>query len=115
MNAVIKAVATAFDCNTDFKWQQGYPSTINTPAETAFARKVASEVLGADKVHEFIPMMGGEDFAYFLQACPGAYIIVGGGKTDKDPGLHSPHYDFNDETLPIGAAYWVRLAETWLK
>ena len=56
-----------------------------------------------------------EDFAYFLQACPGAYIIVGGGKTGADPGLHSPHYDFNDETLPIGAAYWVRLAETWLK
>ena len=62
----------------------------------------------------FTPMMGGEDFAYFLEACKGAYIILGQGKTDSDPGLHSPHYDFNDEVLPVGAAYWVRLAETWL-
>lgn len=116
MNEVIKAVASAFDCTSEFKWVQGYPSTINSPKETAFARKIAEEVVGADKVHEFIPMMGGEDFAYFLQASPGAYIIIGGGKTaGKDPGLHSPHYDFNDETLPIGAAYWVRLAESWLK
>jgi len=112
---VVKSVATAFDCNVDVNWHAGYPSTINSPAETAFARKIAEEVVGADNVHEFIPMMGGEDFAYFLQASPGAYIIIGGGKTDKDPGLHSPHYDFNDDALPVGAAYWVRLAESWLK
>jgi amidohydrolase len=115
LRSVIKAIASAFDCSVETEWHVGYPSTVNTPQETEFARKVAAEVVGANNVHEFVPMMGGEDFAYFLEACPGAYIIIGGGKTDKDPGLHSPHYDFNDEALPIGAAYWVRLAETWLK
>jgi amidohydrolase len=112
---VCKSVASAFDCQAEVDWRLGYPSTINTPKETDFVRQVAAEVVGAENVHEFTPMMGGEDFAYFLEACPGAYIIVGGGKTDKDPGLHNPHYDFNDDILPVGAAYWVRLAETWLK
>jgi amidohydrolase len=113
---VCTSIAEAFDCQVDVKWHKGYPSTVNTPKEASFARDVAAEVVGAENVHEFIPMMGGEDFAYFLEACPGAYIIIGGGKTDgKDPGLHNPMYDFNDDIIPIGAAYWVRLAETWLK
>ena len=51
---------------------------------------------------------GGEDFAYMLQACPGAYIQIGNGPSK---GLHHPEYDFNDEIIPIGASYWVTLAE----
>lgn len=113
--SVVKSVAAAFDCEVGVEWQSGYPSVINTPAETDFAKSVAAEIVGADNVHKFTPMMGGEDFAYFLEKCPGNYIVLGQGKTDNDPGLHSPHYDFNDEALPIGAAYWVRLAESWLK
>jgi amidohydrolase len=112
---VVKSVADAFGAQVEIKWNVGYPSVVNTAKETEFARKVAADVVGKDKVLPFTPTMGGEDFAYFLQASPGAYIALGGGKTDKDPGLHSPHYDFNDEVLPVGAAYWVRLAETWLK
>jgi amidohydrolase len=112
---VVKSVADAFGAQVEVKWNVGYPSVVNTAKETQFARDVAAEVVGQDKVLPFTPTMGGEDFAYFLQACPGAYIALGQGKTDKDPGLHSPHYDFNDEVLPVGAAYWVRLAEQWLK
>jgi hippurate hydrolase len=112
---VAKSVAAAFGAEVDVTWDYGYPPTVNTTAETDFARNVAREIVGADNVHEFTPMMGGEDFAYFLEACKGAYIIVGQGKTDNDPGLHSTFYDFNDEILPVGAAYWVRMAETWLK
>jgi hippurate hydrolase len=115
LRSVTKSIAAAFDCTADIDWLPGYPSTVNTPKETEFARQVAAEVVGANNVHEFVPMMGGEDFAYFLEACPGAYIIIGGGKTDQDPGLHNTHYDFNDDALPIGAAYWVHLAEAWLK
>ena len=107
-------MAEAFGAHVDVKWNRGYPSCVNTPAETDFARDVAKAVVGEDKVFPFTPMMGGEDFAYFLEACKGAYIILGQGKTDSDPGLHSPHYDFNDEVLPVGAAYWVELAQTWL-
>lgn len=112
---VVKSVADAFGASIEFTWHAGYPSVVNTVKETEFARTVAAEIVGKDKVLPFTPTMGGEDFAYFLQACPGAYIALGQGKTDKAPGLHSPHYDFNDDVLPIGAAYWVRLAETWLK
>lgn len=111
---VVKTVADAFGAQVEVKWHKGYPSCVNTPAETDFARDVAKAVVGEDKVFPFTPMMGGEDFAYFLEACKGAYIILGQGKTDSDPGLHSPHYDFNDEVLPVGAAYWVELAQTWL-
>ncbi len=113
---VVKSVAAAFGAEVEIDWHAGYPSVVNTPKETQFAREVAAQVVGKENVLEFTPTMGGEDFAYFLQACPGAYIALGQGK-DGGPhsyGLHSPHYDFNDEALPIGASYWVKMAETAL-
>ncbi len=109
-----KSVAEGFGATVEVEWQAGYPSVVNTRPETEFARGVAADVVGAQNVHNFVPTMGGEDFAYFLQSCPGAYIALGQAKSDKAPGLHSPHYDFNDDVLPVGAAYWVRLAEKWL-
>ncbi|MDE1152641.1 MAG: M20 family metallopeptidase [Micavibrio sp.] len=112
---IVKSVADAFGTQVEVKWKSGYPSVVNSSKETQFAREIAAEIVGKDKVTQFTPTMGGEDFAYFLQARPGAYIALGAGKDDKAPGLHSPHYDFNDNVLPTGAAYWVRLAETWLK
>lgn len=112
---VVKSVAAAHDIQVDIKWHAGYPPTINTPKESDFARTVAVDLVGEENVEVFPPMMGGEDFAYFLEKAPGNYIILGQGKTDNDPGLHSPHYDFNDEALPYGAAYWVQLTEKWLK
>lgn len=111
----VRNVAEAFCVKADIKWEAGYPSTVNTPKETEFARGVAADIVGKDNVQEFIPTMGAEDFAYFLQACPGAYIVLGTGKSDDTPGLHSPHFDFNDDMLPIGAAYWVQMAEKWLR
>ncbi len=58
--------------------------------------------------------MGSEDFAFMLQAKPGCYVFIGNGTGDKAVGLHNPHYDFNDEILPIGASYWARLVERTL-
>jgi hippurate hydrolase len=112
---VVKSTCDMFGATVDITWHNGYPSVVNTTAETDFARKVAESVVGKDKVSEFTPMMGGEDFAYFLEKSKGCYIILGQGKTANDPGLHSQHYDFNDEALPVGAAYWVELAKAWLK
>ena len=60
------------------------------------------------------PSMGSEDFAFMLQAKPGCYIWLGGGRGAGTPNLHNPHYDFNDEALAIGASYWVTLAEAQL-
>ena len=69
-------------------------------------------MVGRDNVEEDTPpVMGAEDFAYMLQARPGAFVFIGNGDS---AGLHHPAYDFNDEIIPIGASYWVRLVETAL-
>jgi hippurate hydrolase len=111
---IVKSISEAYGATAEVDWKTGYPSVVNTAKETQLCWSVAEQVVGKGNVSTFTPTMGGEDFAYFLQACPGAYIALGQGKTDSSPGLHSPHYDFNDEVLPIGAAYWVKLAETAL-
>ncbi|MBX2854933.1 MAG: amidohydrolase [Rhodobacteraceae bacterium] len=85
-----------------------YPATINSVAETDFARSVAAEVSGAENVFDARPEMGAEDFSYFLEQMPGSFLYIGNG--DSAP-LHNSSYDFNDSTTAYGAAYFVRLAE----
>jgi amidohydrolase len=94
----------------DFEWN--YPVTFNHADETTFASGIAGEIAGNDKVNiDTPPVMGGEDFSYMLEARPGAFIFIGNGDT---AGLHNPAYDFNDEVIPHGVSYWVKLAETAL-
>ncbi len=94
-------------------YQRGYPVVVNSEAETAFAREVAEELVGADKVvAPYPPLAGSEDFAYYLQRKPGSFLRLGNGT--EGALLHNPKYDFNDEILTTGAAYWVRLAERFL-
>ena len=84
--------------------------TQNHARQTDFAAVVAQEVAGAERVDTAVaPMMGAEDFSFMLNARPGAFIFVGNGAT---AGLHNPTYDFNDEAIPFGTSYWVRLIET---
>ncbi|MEM7471767.1 MAG: M20 aminoacylase family protein [Pseudomonadota bacterium] len=84
-----------------------YPSMVNHDLETAHCVAAAKTV--SDAVNPEAPRVtGGEDFAYMLQACPGAYIQIGNGPS---AGLHHPEYDFNDEIIPMGCSYWVSLAE----
>jgi hippurate hydrolase len=83
---------------------------VNADRETDFAAKVAEKIGGAGSVDANCPaIMGGEDFAYMLQAVPGAYIQVGNGDTAE---VHHPEYNFNDEAIPFGASYWAELVET---
>ena len=85
---------------------------VNHAAETAFARQVAAEQFGQDRIEaEFPPITASEDFAYMLQERPGSYLYLGNGDS---AALHSPHYNFNDEILPVAARYWVALAERYL-
>jgi hippurate hydrolase len=85
---------------------------VNHERQTAFAADVAREIAGAGKVDaQMVPMMGAEDFSYMVNERPGAFIFVGNGDS---AGLHHPAYDFNDEVIPLGTSYWVRLAETAL-
>ena len=122
MREVATHIAAAFGVQCDFAFQRNYPPTINHAAETEFARSVMIELVGEDAVHRFEPSMGAEDFAYMLQARPGAYLIIGNGGGDhRSAGhgagpctLHNASYDFNDEIIPLGASYWVQLARRWL-
>ena len=122
MQAIAEHTCAAFGARCEFAFRRNYPPTINHPAETAFARGVLSDLVGADNVLAFEPTMGAEDFSYFLQALPGAYFVMGNGDGEHRDGghglgpctLHNPSYDFNDTLIPLGATAWVRLAERWL-
>jgi len=109
------SIAAAHDCTMAFDWEDGYPPTINHPAEAERAARVAEDVLGPDSViFDAPPSMASEDFSFMLEARPGAYIWLGAGAAGQGGMLHNTGYDFNDELLPLGASYWVRLVETEL-
>ncbi len=113
MRAICEGIARANDAEAKFEFLPNYPVTINDAQETVFAGDVASAIAGDVSVHRDVaPLMGGEDFSYMLQARPGAFIFIGNGDTAN---LHHPAYDFNDEAIPHGVSYWVRLAETALR
>ncbi|MGI9436773.1 MAG: M20 aminoacylase family protein [Geminicoccaceae bacterium] len=112
---VASHVAKAHQVEATIDYRRGYPPTVNSEAETELAGNVAAELAGEDRVDRSTPpVMGGEDFAYMLQAKPGSYIFIGNGGDENTPMLHNPGYDFNDETLPHGASYWAKLVETLL-
>lgn len=124
MRAVAEHTAAAFDSTIDFRFHRNYPPLINHARETAFAIDVLKSVVGEDNVDTDVePTMGAEDFAFMLQEKPGCYVFIGngeGGHRMEGHGLgpcnlHNPSYDFNDELLPLGATYWVRLAEAYLR
>ncbi|MDX8441056.1 M20 aminoacylase family protein [Mesorhizobium australafricanum] len=112
IRAICAGIATAFGATIDVDYDANYPVTFNHAEETEFAGDIAANVAGDSHVHRAIqPVMGGEDFSYMLEARPGAFIFIGNGDT---AGLHHPAYDFNDEVIPHGMSYWVKLAETAL-
>jgi hippurate hydrolase len=107
---VAEGVAASLGAKAQVRYQRRYPSLVNSEKETEIAAGAAVEVAGkANVVRDFMPSMGAEDFAFMLQAKPGCYVMIGNG--EKSAGLHNPHYDFNDEILPMGASYWSRLVE----
>jgi amidohydrolase len=122
MKQIAEHVCAAHDAQCEFAFVRNYPPTINSAAETEFARRVIASIVGEDNIEVQEPTMGGEDFAYMLQARPGAYCFIANGDgSHREVGhgagpcmLHNPSYDFNDELIPLGATYWVRLAEAWL-
>ena len=123
MSKVAEATASAFDCSATVTFNRNYPPTINSGEETRFAVEVMRAVVGEQNVEDHTePTMGAEDFAFMLQAKPGCYAFLGngdGGHRDAGHGagpcmLHNASYDFNDELLPVGTTYWVKLAERYL-
>lgn len=112
---LVHAQAESFGATAVIDYMEGYPVVRNTDAETALAIEVAKELVGEDRVEaQMAPLMGSEDFAYMLQERPGTFLRIGNGLTDGGKTLHSATYDFNDENLVVGAAFWARLVERYL-
>jgi hippurate hydrolase len=126
MRDIAQHTCAAFGAHCEFEFKRNYPPTVNTPAEADFAHEVMQAIVGDAQVWNQEPTMGAEDFAFMLQAKPGAYCFIGngdgahrgryeGGGHDAGPcTLHNPRYDFNDELIPLGGTYWVELATRWL-
>ncbi|MTH99305.1 M20 aminoacylase family protein [Roseibium sp. RKSG952] len=112
LKTIAVSVGEAFGAAVDVHYKRGYPVTMNHDAQTEFAAQVATSISGPDKVNTNVnPMMGGEDFSYMLLERPGAFIFAGNGNS---AALHHPAYDFNDDLIPYGCSYWIKLVETAL-
>jgi amidohydrolase len=120
MQEMASGIAAGFNATVDFVFKRNYPPLVNHPEQTAMASDAMRAVVGTDKVDANVePTMGAEDFAFMLQARPGCYVFLGNGEGDHRAAghglgpcqLHNASYDFNDHLLPIGASYWIRLAE----
>ena len=126
MRAIAEHTSAAFGATCEFHFRRNYPPTVNHPAETAFIREVLTGIVGMEHVWEQEPTMGAEDFSFMLQERPGCYLFIGNGEREHRAGyeggghdvgpcmLHNPHYDFNDDLIPLGATFWVRAVEQWL-
>jgi len=116
MRQISESICKAYGADCEFHYEHRYPATINSEEEANLAGQVAQEIVGEERVNlSPKPGMGSEDFAYMLQEKPGSYIWIGNGDGEGSCMIHNPGYDFNDEILPIGATYWVKMAEEILK
>ena len=123
MKALTEQLPPAFGATGSLHFHRNYPPTINEPTQTEFAVEVMRELVGADNVNAACePTMGSEDFAFMLLAKPGCYAFIGNGDGSHREGghgmgpcmLHNPSYDFNDELIPLGGSYWVKLVQRFL-
>lgn len=108
--------AASFGATATVDYDHTYPVLVNDAKWTAFARDVANAHFGeAAVVPDLPPFTGSEDFAFYLEAIPGAYLLIGNGQEGTHGcSVHNPGYDFNDALLPIAATYWVRLVERFM-
>jgi len=115
IKALAQAQAESFGVKATVDWRAGYAVLVNTPAETAFAREVALDLLGPERVTlQGPPLTGSEDFAFMLERVPGSYLFIGNGDAPGNCMVHHPGYDFDDDNIAIGSAFWVKLAERFL-
>jgi hippurate hydrolase len=121
IRSLVHSQAESFGVRAEIDWRAGYAVLVNSASETAQALAVAQAHFGTDQVLPDGPMLtGSEDFAFMLEKVPGSYLLIGNGRGEGDgPAsaacmVHHPGYDFNDANLPVGAAYWVALAERFL-
>tara|TARA_Y100000590_G_scaffold44050_1_gene46884 strand:- start:598 stop:1767 length:1170 start_codon:yes stop_codon:yes gene_type:complete len=113
---ITENIAKSFLAKSEVSILDGYPATINSQKETDIASNIASEIVGKENVESNMkPIMGSEDFSFMLNKIPGAFIFVGQGDEKHNKPCHHAEYDFNDEILPIGTSYWIKLVKNLLK
>lgn len=114
---LVAAQAQSLGVQAQLDWRPGYAVLVNSPEETEFARQVALELVGPQRVTlQAPPLPGSEDFAFMLERVPGSYLLIGNGQGQEHGAcmVHNPGYDFNDDNIAVGAAYWVLLAQRFL-
>ncbi|MEM8580114.1 MAG: M20 aminoacylase family protein [Pseudomonadota bacterium] len=109
LRAIATGVAGGLGAEAELEMLYGYPVMVNSEAETDYAAEAARRVAGECAPAPLV--MGGEDFAYLLEARPGAYILVGNGETAP---VHHPRYNFNDEVIPAGCSWYAEMVESRL-
>ena len=115
MKQIAEGVCEAHRCRLEWWHEQRFPPTVNSETETQIAAAVAQAVVGEDNVNSNVEqVMGSEDFGYMLEAKPGCYAFIGNGPGEGGCMLHSPHFDFNDDIIALGASYWVELVNQTL-
>ena len=120
ITTLVTAQAQSLGVQAHIDYKRDYPVLVNTPAETELARQVGTELLGAERItRQGRPLTGSEDFAFMLEHSPGSYFMIGNGAGEGQPAhacmVHNPGYDFNDDILPVGAAFWALLTQRYLK
>ena len=120
ITALVNAQAASLGVKASIDYRRDYPVLVNTAAETELARQVGAELVGeACITRQGRPLTGSEDFAFMLEQCPGSYLLIGNGAGEGRPAhacmVHNPGYDFNDDILPVGAAFWSLLTQRYLK
>jgi hippurate hydrolase len=111
---LVQAQAQSFGVQAHIDWREGYCVLVNTAAETELARRVGAQLVGESRITRQGPALtASEDFAFMLQHVPGSYVFIGNGGHGEPGGcsVHNPSYDFNDDILAIGAAYWQALVK----
>jgi hippurate hydrolase len=117
IKALVTAQAESFGVRAEVQWRQGYCVLVNHAAQTEFARQVALDLVGPERVTLNGPQLtGSEDFAFMLEKVPGSYLLIGNGDGDSAGAcmVHNPAYDFNDENIATGSAYWIALVKAYL-
>ena len=117
IKALVAAQAESFGVRAEVAWRQGYCVLVNHLEQTNFARQVALNLVGPERVTLNGPQLtGSEDFAFMLEKVPGSYLLIGNGDGDSAGAcmVHNPAYDFNDDNIATGASYWVALVQAYL-
>ena len=117
IKALVTAQAESYGVTAEIDWRKGYCVLVNAVKETDFARQVAIDLVGAERVTlQGQALTGSEDFAFMLEQIPGSYLLIGNGDGDSAGAcmVHNPGYDFNDENIATGADYWKALVKAFL-